>query len=151
MKSAYYQDEIHCQCGQCFRVGLETRLSDELWEDRFDTEHSGEEQYVCPRCGRQFLLEIKVEMTVETVYLSLEEVGQVAMASSGVVVDIAALRGAWIGDKIVLEEDHGEEVLMPDGVYVTGEKEYKVVDGIVVEYWGVPDENQLNLFEECTT
>lgn len=148
-KSTYSDDYIHCTCGTSFRAGLETRLSDELWESSsFDTDSCEEERYNCPRCGTQFNLEIRVEKTVVTTYRHLEVLGQFITNDYGSELNVMSLQGSWIGERALAPGEDSDEMVFPDGIYITGEKEYHVEDGVVVNYWGVPDENQLSLFEE---
>lgn len=146
-KSEYSDGAIYCTCGQSFRTRLEARLSEDLWEDGgFDNELAEEEQYSCPRCGTQFILEIRVEKTVITTHQHLEVLGRFITNNYGSELNIMNLQGIWIGEPALANGECIEEMIFPDGVYVTGEKEVHVDNGIVVDVWGISDENQLTLF-----
>lgn len=148
-KSVYSDDTIHCVCGQSFRAGLEARLSDELWEDGgFDNEIGEEEKYNCPRCGTQFVLEIRVEKTVTTTYQHLEVLGRFITNDYGSELNIMNLQSIWSGEVASIDGEEREEFIFPDGIYLTGGKEIHVEDGTISNYWGVFDSNQISLFEE---
>lgn|GEM_PF-3720942 len=147
MSIQYSNGHIFCSCGDSFYVGLEDRLAERLWES-YDHELSDEELYACPSCRMQFQLEIVVEKTVVTSFRKLTPLGQLMQTEDGQ-IGLSMLKGAAIGDLIQFRNMDDEFVLFPDGIYVVDEKEYAVKDGIVMNYWGISDQNQMNLFEEC--
>lgn len=67
-------------------------------------------------------------------------------------LDLMPLNSSSIGGPaiglVVNEHDQMEEVTLLDGIYRTEERECTVENGIVVNYWGMPDENQLTFSEE---
>jgi hypothetical protein len=147
-KTTYNNGQIHCSCGHTFSNHLETRLSDALWEDAIEDEFTDTELCVCPECGTQYSLEIKVEKTIEVVYQHIEEAGK-SLDNDTVVPINAALKDRWIGEEASFYDDFEcETIKLPDGIYQTGDKEYKVSNGVVVELYGLPSKNQLSLFEE---
>ena len=152
MNAYYSNDYIFCPCGTSFYAHLETCLSNQLWDDSYETELSDEETYTCPTCKMQYNLEITVEKEVVTSYRKLNALGQFIRTDDNREISLSLLQGAWIGELIQVKGEFDEEaIVFPDGVYVVGEKEYTMQDGIVVDYWSIPDENQLqlSLLEEC--
>jgi hypothetical protein len=149
-KARYSNDQINCTCGTLFPVYLETRLSDQAYDNScYDSEITDEELCVCPNCNTEYILEITVEKTIETTWTQLKALGQFISSPVGEKCNITALLNKWIGDRVfTFDKEEDEEISFPDGVFRTGNKEYTVQDSVVVNFWSIPDENQLLLFQE---
>ena len=147
-KATYRKETINCTCGKSFRTTLETRLSDSIWDSSCDSQLGNEESYVCPQCSMQYRLEITVEKTVTTTYSHLEVVGRFIDAEDGSELNIAGLEGKWVGESTATVGEYDDVITFPDGVFISGGKEYHVKSGIITAIWGLPDDNQINLFEE---
>lgn len=138
-KAIYSNERINCSCGTSFFVSLEEELAEELSGDRYESNMEDDENYTCPTCQRQFKLSVEVTKIVTLSSFELEELGRFISGIDGEKINISMLEGKWIGEEVNKD--------VSDGIYIAGDREYHILNGLISNVWNLTDENQLT-FEE---